>query len=80
MMPPMPEPSQASPLASAGIERVPPTSPAMSLSATTVIQAAPNAIIMIRSATEATIQESLVSIEEDDCSMICAPAEFFGRS
>ena len=73
MMPPTPEPSQASALASAGIERVPPTSPAMSLSATAVIQAAPNAIIMIRSATEATIQESLVSIEEDDCSMNVCP-------
>jgi hypothetical protein len=45
----------------------------MSLSATAVIQAAPNAIIMIRSATEATIQESLVSIEGDDCSMNVCP-------
>jgi hypothetical protein len=38
-----------------------------------VIQAAANAIIMIRSATEATIQESLVSIEGDDCSMNVCP-------
>jgi hypothetical protein len=34
-----------------------------------MIQPAPNAIIMTKSATEATIQESLVSIEEGDCSM-----------
>jgi hypothetical protein len=72
-MPPAPEPSQASALANAGIERVPPASAAMSLSATAVIQAAPNAIIMMKSATEATTQESLVSIEEGDCSMrICS--------
>jgi hypothetical protein len=42
MMPPAPEPSQASELANAGIERVPPTSPAMSLSATAMIQGAPS--------------------------------------
>src|SRR5690242_1592566 len=72
-MPPTPEPSQASALASAGIERAPPASVAMSLSATAMIQAAPNAIIMMRSATEATIQESLVSIEEGDCSMDLCP-------
>src|ERR1700761_3693280 len=69
-MPPVPCPSQASELASAGIERVPPSSPAMSLSATAMIQAEPNAIIMTSSATEATIQESRVSIEEEDCSMM----------
>src|SRR6185437_590522 len=72
-MPPTPEPSQASALASAGIERAPPASAAMSLSATAVIQAAPNAIIMMNSATEATTQEALVSIEEDDCSMNVCP-------
>ena len=72
-MPPVPEPSQASALASAGIERVPPISPAMSLSATAMIQAAPNAIIITRSATEATTQESLVSSEDDDCSMNLYP-------
>ncbi len=65
MMPPTPEPSHASALASAGIERVPPTSAAMSLSATAVIQAAPNAIIMMNSATEATTQDARLSIEED---------------
>src|ERR1700761_2652511 len=70
MMPPAPWPNQASELASAGIERVPPSSPAMSLSATAMIQAAPNAIIMTSSATEATTQDSLVSIEEEDCSMM----------
>src|SRR6185437_6729271 len=68
-MPPMPEPSQASELASAGIDRAPPASAAMSLSPTAVIQAAPNAIIMVNKATEATTQESLVSIDEGDCSM-----------
>src|SRR6185437_3217651 len=72
-MPPTPEPSQASALASAGIERAPPASAATSLSATAMIQAAPNAIIMMNSATDATIQESLVSIEEDDCSMDVCP-------
>src|ERR1700690_1256745 len=67
-MPPMPEPSQASALASAGIERVPPTSAAMSLSATAVIQAAPNDIPMMQSATEATTQDARLSIEEEgDC-------------
>src|SRR5947209_9756316 len=63
MMPPTPEPSQASALASAGMERDPPTSPAMSFSATAVIQAAPNDIARMKSATDATAQEALVSIE-----------------
>ena len=58
MMPPSPEPSQASELASAGIERAPPTSAAMSLSATAVIQLAPNAIISANSATKATTQDA----------------------
>jgi hypothetical protein len=70
MMPPVPEPSHASALASAGTERDPPTSLAMSLSATTVIQAAPNDIPRIKSATEATAQEALVSTEpEGDCNI-----------
>src|SRR3954454_14898118 len=70
MMPPMPEPSQASALASAGTERDPPTSPAMSLSATAVIQAAPNDIARMNSATEAMAQEALVSMEvAGNCSM-----------
>src|SRR5436305_8962233 len=63
MMPPAPEPSQASALASAGTERDPPTSAAMSFSATAVIHAAPNDIARISSATEATAQEVLVSTE-----------------
>src|SRR3954453_18392505 len=63
MMPPMPEPSHASALASAGTERDPPPSPAMSLSATAVIQAAPNDIARMKSATEATLQEALLSTE-----------------
>src|SRR4051812_39656993 len=63
MMPPTPEPSHASALASAGTERDPPTSPAISLSATAVIQAAPKDIARMNSATDATAQEALVSIE-----------------
>src|SRR5665213_378080 len=67
-MPPAPLPSQASAEASAGIEREPFTSAAMSLSATAVIQAAPNAIAMMTSATKATTQDALVSTEaEIDC-------------
>src|ERR1051325_11395456 len=60
--PPTPEPSHASALASAGTERDPPASAAMSLSATAVIHAAPNDIASTQSATEATAQEALVSI------------------
>ena len=70
MMPPAPDPSQASAQASAGIERAPSTSAAISLSATALIQAEPNAIAMMVSATEATTHEALVSIEdEEDCSI-----------
>src|ERR1017187_7810497 len=70
MMPPMPEPSQASALASAGIERVPPTSLAMSFSATAVIQAAPNDIAMMNSATEAMTQDALLSMDDEgDCNI-----------
>src|SRR5476651_467687 len=70
MMPPAPEPSHASELASAGTERDPPTSLAMSLSATAVIQAAPNDIPSITSAADATAQEALVSTEaEGDCNI-----------
>src|SRR3974377_1275863 len=68
-MPPAPEPSQASELASAGIERVPSTSAAISLSATAVIHAEPNAIISVQSAAEATIQDARLSTEEVGCSM-----------
>src|SRR5476651_707342 len=74
MMPPAPEPSQASALAKAGIERVPPTSAAISLSATAVIQAAPNAINMLNSATEATTQDALFSTDDDgDCNIQKGP-------
>src|ERR1700742_492348 len=69
MMPPKPEPSQASELASAGTERRPPASLAMSLSATAEIQAAPNDIPSTNSAAEATAQEDLVSTEEGDCNI-----------
>src|SRR5450631_1371086 len=64
-IPPTPAQSQANALASAGIERMPPTSAAMSLSATAVIQAAPNDIPMMQSATEATTQDARLSIEEE---------------
>ena len=57
--------SYASALASAGTERVPSTSLAMSLSATAVIQAAPIDIPRMKSAAEATAQEDLVSMEAD---------------
>src|SRR5487761_2431306 len=69
MIPPAPEPSHASALASAGTERAPPTSLAMSLSATTVSQAPPNDNPRMKSATEATAQEALVSTETGDCNM-----------
>src|ERR1700736_4012136 len=69
MMPPVAEPSHASALASAGTERDPPTSLAMSLSATTAIQAPPNDIPRMKSATEATTQEALVSIELGNCNI-----------
>src|SRR5258708_20012318 len=69
-MGPMWEPSDARALASAGTERDPPTSLAMSLSATAVIQAAPNDIPRMKSATDATAQEALVSTEPDgNCSI-----------
>src|SRR4051794_4860724 len=69
MMPPMPEPNHANALARDGTERKPPTSPAISLSATAVIQAAPNDIPRIASAAEATTQEALVSTEAGDCNI-----------
>ena len=62
-MPPTPEHSQASAEASAGTSRAPPTSAAMSLSATGVIQAPPNAISKVTSATVATTQDDRLSIE-----------------
>src|SRR5476651_2567342 len=71
MMPPAPEPSQASALANAGIERVPPTSAAMSLSATAPIQAAPKAISMTKSAVLATSHEALLSTDDEgDCNIL----------
>jgi len=49
---------------------VPPTSAAMSLSATAVIQAAPNDIAMMHSATEATTQDARLSMDEEgDCNI-----------
>jgi hypothetical protein len=58
--------SCASALASAGTERVPSTSLAMSLSATAAIQAAPNDIPRMKSGAEATVQEDFVSMEADE--------------
>src|SRR5579863_10448454 len=73
MMPPIPEPSHASELASDGTERDPPISLAMSLSATAVIQAAPNDIARTTSAADATAQEVLVSMEaRGDCNIVSA--------
>src|ERR1700747_1901062 len=70
MMPPVPEPSHANAQASAGTERNPPTSFAMSLGATAVIQAAPNDIPRTKSAAVATAKEFLVSTEtEADCNI-----------
>src|ERR1700722_2879530 len=69
MIPPRPAPSHASALASAGTERAPSTSPAMSLSATTAIQALPYDIQRTKRATDATAQEALVSTELGDCNI-----------
>src|SRR5688500_9264379 len=63
--PPTPDPSQANEAASDGIERMPSASAAISLSATAMIHAAPNAIARITRATVATIQDVLVSMEGD---------------
>src|SRR4029079_4440007 len=63
-IPPTPEPSHASALASAGMERMPLTSAAMSLSATAVIHAAPNAISMVTSAAVATDHDLLDSRDD----------------
>lgn len=70
MMPPVLEPTHAGALASAGTERDPTTSLAISLRATAVIHAASNDIPMMKMAAEATAQEVLVSIEtEEDCNI-----------
>src|SRR5579862_918676 len=70
IMPPTPEQSQASALASAGTSRAPPASAAMSLSATGVIQAPPKAISSVTNATLATVHEARLSIEaEEDCNI-----------
>src|SRR4029077_16113921 len=70
MMPPIPEPSHASELASAGTERDPSTSLPISLRATAVIQAAPNDIARTNSAADATVHDALVSMEaEGDCNI-----------
>jgi hypothetical protein len=63
-MPPMPEPNQASEVASAGTERVPATSAAISVKATDVIQGEPNTRHMMKSAIAATTQDCRVSTEE----------------
>ena len=64
-MPPTPDPIHIKALAKAGTERSPPTSAAMSLSATSVIHGAPKAIAMINRATVATIHDLRVSTDEN---------------
>ena len=69
-MPPMPEPNQARALASAGIERTPSTSAAISLSATAAIQTAPDDSISAPNAAPATTHDALVSTDDDgDCNI-----------
>src|SRR5215475_10077556 len=63
-MPPKPTPNQDSDPANAGVERAPPRSAAMAFKATTAIHGAPNEHPMARSATPATTQEALVSMED----------------
>src|SRR3954453_20314914 len=63
-MPPAPLHNQARAVASPGTERAPPTSAAMSLSATVVIQAPPNAMVRMTSAVKAIRQDCFVSIDE----------------
>src|SRR5262249_48848068 len=60
-IPPKAEPNHARAVASAGTERVPPTSPAMSLSATTPSQGAPNAVARTTTPTVATNHDDLES-------------------
>src|SRR5581483_6109244 len=62
-IPPTPEPSQATALATAGTVRVPSSSAAMSLSATVTIQALPSATQLAISAAVATTQDERVSID-----------------
>jgi hypothetical protein len=62
-MPPAPKPVQASAVAKAGTERRPPSSAAISLSATIVIHGAPNDSAKIASTTVATIQDDRVSTD-----------------
>jgi hypothetical protein len=76
-MPPAPAHSQVSAPAKAGIERAPPTSAAMSLSATVVIQAPPNTIISTASAVKATRQDCFVSTDDVDEGGILIPAKAF---
>ena len=62
-IPPSPWPNQASELASAGIERAPPTSAAMGLSAITTIHGEPKESVMMPSAMLVTIQDDFDSID-----------------
>src|SRR5436190_2796300 len=61
-MPPRPEPNQARAVANDGIERTPPTSAAIGLSATTAIHNAPNDTPRITSDIAAVIHEVRVSM------------------
>ena len=77
-MPPTAEPNQASELASAGTERAPPISSAIGLSATEVIQGAPNDRPSRTSEIPATTQEARVSIER--VSELCVVNPIPGRA
>src|SRR4029079_3721836 len=79
-MPPTPEPSQTSAVASAGMERMPLTSAAMSLSATAAIHATPNAISMVKRAAMGTDNDSFDAVEEGCHGDGPRPFGFDGRS
>lgn len=60
-MPPKDVPSQASELASEGVDRPPPSSAAIGFKATAVIQSAPNEVANSTTEIVATIQDDRVS-------------------
>src|SRR5689334_6425024 len=62
-MPPPPTLSHAAALAKAGTDRAPPTSAAMSLSATVLIHTPPNAIVRTKRAVTAMRHDCAVSID-----------------
>src|SRR5690349_4009842 len=75
-MPPPPAQSHAAALAAAGTARAPPTSAAMSLSATVLIHTPPNAIVSTASAVTAMRQDCAVSIDRvGEAAGIVIPAD-----